>query len=688
MRLPDYFMPLFRVNQSRRTHIMPDPLFRSIFIGSVELKNRIFMPAMHLNMCKSFLVTEQLIEFYRERARGGAGLISVGYATIDELSGNPGNIGAHLDTHVPGLAALAAAIHDGGAKATVQLNHAGRYNASFFLGGKKPVAPSPVPCRMTRETPEELTLQQIEETIRRFGEAAGRVQRAGFDLVEILAGTGYLISEFLSPLTNKRTDGYGGSLENRMRFGLEVIGEIKSRLGNGFPILVRLNGNDFMEGGIGPAELLEFATALERAGVDALCVNVGWHEAQVPQIVTKVPRGAFAYLARDMKKRVSIPVIASHRINDPKIARLLITQNFCDMVAIGRALIADPWFPEKARTGREEEIVHCVACGQGCFDNLFKMKPVECLCNPRAGHEYEEQPAKTTDAKKVMVVGGGVAGMSAALAAAEQGHRVSLYEQGLQLGGQLLLAGAPPGRGEFLVFGDDLARQLALHDITVLLNSSVDREVLVREQPDQLILATGGEPVTPAIAGVDGDNVVQAWDVLAGKVETGRKVVIIGGGAVGIETALLLAEQGTLSGEELKFLLVNGAVAPEKLYQLATEGTKELVVVEMADSLGANFGKSTRWGMLQDVSRLGIKTLMQAKVLEILETGVRIEHGGQEQVLPADSVVLAVGTRPANPLEKTADELGIPCQVVGDALAPGTVFEANHQGYNAGKNIV
>ncbi len=666
---------------------MPDPLFRSIFIGSVELKNRIFMPAMHLNMCKSFLVTEQLIEFYRERARGGAGLISVGYATIDELSGNPGNIGAHLDTHVPGLAALAAAIHDGGAKATVQLNHAGRYNASFFLGGKKPVAPSPVPCRMTRETPEELTLQQIEETIRRFGEAAGRVQRAGFDLVEILAGTGYLISEFLSPLTNKRTDGYGGSLENRMRFGLEVIGEIKSRLGNGFPILVRLNGNDFMEGGIGPAELLEFATALERAGVDALCVNVGWHEAQVPQIVTKVPRGAFAYLARDMKKRVSIPVIASHRINDPKIARLLITQNFCDMVAIGRALIADPWFPEKARTGREEEIVHCVACGQGCFDNLFKMKPVECLCNPRAGHEYEEQPAKTTDAKKVMVIGGGVAGMSAALAAAEQGHRVSLYEQGLQLGGQLLLAGAPPGRGEFLVFGDDLARQLALHDITVLLNSSVDREVLVREQPDQLILATGGEPVTPAIAGVDGDNVVQAWDVLAGKVETGRKVVIIGGGAVGIETALLLAEQGTLSGEELKFLLVNGAVAPEKLYQLATEGAKELVVVEMADSLGANFGKSTRWGMLQDVSRFGIKTLMQAKVLEILETGVRIEPGGQEQVLPADSVVLAVGTRPANPLEKTADELGIPCQVVGDALAPGTVFEANHQGYNAGKNI-
>ncbi len=666
---------------------MADPLFRSIYIGSVELKNRIFMPAMHLNMCKNFMVTRQLIEFYRERAKGGVGLISVGYATVDELSGSPGNIGAHLDEHLPGLRALAEAIHDGGAKATVQLNHAGRYNSSFFLGGRKPVAPSPVASRLTRETPEELSVQEIADTVRRFGEAAGRVQKAGFDLVEILAGTGYLISEFLSPLTNKRTDLYGGSLENRMRFGLEVIHEVKSRLGNYFPVMVRLNGNDFMEGGIGPEELLEFAVALEQAGVDALCVNVGWHEAQVPQIVTKVPRGVFAYLARDMKKRVSVPVIASHRINDPKIARLLITENFCDMVAIGRALITDPWFPEKARTGRENEIIHCVACGQGCFDNLFKMKSVECLCNPRAGHEHEEQPAKTKTPKKVLVTGGGVAGMSAAIAAAEQGHRVSLYEKGLHLGGQLHLAGAAPGRGEFLVFCEDLARQLALHDIKVLLNSPVDRQILINESPDHVILATGGEPITPPIPGVDRENVVQAWDVLADKVATGRKVVIIGGGAVGIETALLLAEQGTLSGEELKFLLVNGAVSPDKLYQLATEGTKEVVVVEMADNLGTNFGKSTRWGMLQDLSRFGVKTLMQAKVLEITEAGVRLEHGGREQLLPADSVVLAVGTRAANPLEQVAKELGIACKVVGDALAPATVFEANHQGYNAGKEI-
>lgn len=665
-----------------------DTLFIPIAIGSVTIENRIYMPAMHLNMCKNHQVTPRLIEFYRERARGGVGLISVGYATVDELSGTPANIGAHDDAFLPGLSQLAQAIHEGGAKATVQLNHAGRYNSSMFLGGKKPVAPSPVPCRLTRETPEELSREGIEVTVRRFAEAAGRVRRAGFDLVEILAGTGYLISEFLSPLTNKRDDEYGGSLDNRMRFGLEVIDAVRREVGRDFPILVRLNGNDFMEGGIGPDEQLAFAECLAATGVDALCVNVGWHEAQVPQIVTQVPRGAFAYLARDIKRRVAVPVIASHRINDPKVARLLIDQGFCDMVAIGRALIADPLFPEKARTGREVEIVHCVACGQGCFDHIFKMKPVECLCNPKAGHECDEQPGKSERPKKVLVVGGGVAGMSAAIAGAELGHAVTLYERSFRLGGQLHLAGAPPGRGEFLIFAEDLARQLATHGVKVVLNTAVDRALLEAEAPEVVVDARGGLPILPAIPGSEGPQVVQAWEVLSGKVAVGRRVVIIGGGAVGVETALLLAESGTLSGEELKFLLVNGAVTLEKLYQLATEGSKEVTMVEMVDSLGANFGKSTRWGMLQDVGRYGVKALTKSQVIEIRNDAVLIEQAGERREIAADSVVLAVGTRSVSPtLQEDARALGIDCLVVGDARRPGTVFEANHQGYQAGRAI-
>ncbi|NJD91811.1 MAG: NADH:flavin oxidoreductase, partial [Geobacter sp.] len=401
---------------------MTDILFQPITINDMEVKNRIFMPAMHMNMADNYQVTDRLIDFYAERARGGAGMITVGYATVDELSGNRGNIGAHKDDYIPGLSRLATAIRDNGARASVQLNHAGRYNHSMLMGGRKPVAPSAIPSKLTRETPKELETAEIHAIIERFAQAAARVKQAGFDAVEILSGTGYLISEFLSPLTNQRDDEYGGSFDNRCRFGLEVVKGVRQAVGADFPLLVRMNGIEFMHGGSTSNDLQEYAIRLAAAGVNALCVNVGWHEAQVPQIVTEVPRGVFAYLARGIRERVTIPVIASHRINDPELARQLLLDGYCDMVAIGRALIADPYFPEKARLQHEQNIVHCVACGQGCFDNLFKMKPVECLCNPRAGYEGVRRLAVTDSPKNVLVVGGGAAGMSAAAAAAERGH--------------------------------------------------------------------------------------------------------------------------------------------------------------------------------------------------------------------------------------------------------------------------
>ncbi|MDX2493890.1 MAG: FAD-dependent oxidoreductase [Desulfuromusa sp.] len=665
-----------------------DRLFDPISIGNLELKNRILMPAMHLNMCRKFTVTDQLINFYIERAKGGVGMICVGYATIDELSGLPGNIGAHQNEFIPGLTKLATAIKNEGAAACVQLNHAGRYNFSLFLGGKKPVAPSPIPSRMTRETPRELEDGDISTIIQRFADAAGRVKAAGFDAVEILAGTGYLISEFLSPLTNQRQDRYGGSLENRMRFGLEIVQAVKAATGDDFPLLVRINGNDFMPGGIGRAELKAFAVKLVEAGADALSINVGWHEAEVPQIVTKVPRGVFAYLARDIRNEVKVPIIASHRINDPGVARHLIISGFCDMVAMGRALIADPQLPNKAHEHRENQITHCVACAQGCFDNLFKMKSVECLCNPRVGKEVETAPKLTDHPRKVLVVGGGAAGMSAAIAAAEQGHQVVLHEQNLNLGGQLHLAGAPPGREEFSVLAEDLQRQLSNLKVQIVLNSTVDKQLLSEHKPDALILATGGIPILPNIPGDDLPHVVQAWDVLAGKVLTEQRVVIIGGGSVGIETALLLVEQGTLSGEELKFLLIHQTESIEELYRLATTGNKQVTLIEIIDKLGTNFGKSTRWSMLQDVKRSAINTRTEAKVLEITPSGVIIEQAGQRQEVPAETVVLAVGTKAYNPLQKIAAEQHIPCQVVGDAKKPAMVFDAIHDGFKAGRNIL
>ncbi len=666
---------------------MNDPLFQRITINGLKVKNRIFMPAMHLNMARNFEVTDRLTEFYAERARGGAGMITVGYATVDELSGNPGNIGAHLDDFIPGLARLSAAIKDNGACASIQLNHAGRYNFSFFLGGKEPVAPSAVASRLTRETPRELTIDEIGGIVGHFCQAALRVKKAGFDAVEILSGTGYLISEFLSPLTNRRTDQYGGPIENRMRFGLDVVRGVRRAVASYFPLLVRLNGNEFMKGGTTRAELQEYAVRLAEEGVDALCVNVGWHEAEVPQIVTEVPRGVFAYLARGIREKVNVPVIASHRINDPAIAREMLSDGLCDMVAMGRALIADPRLPEKALTGHERDIVHCVACGQGCFDNLFKMKAVECLCNPRAGYEKKRVVTKAGKPLKITIVGGGPAGMSAAAAAADRGHLVTLYEKGERLGGQLHLAGAPPGRKEFKGLINDLARQLDLKGVIVVLNREVDGELLDKERPDAVILATGGVSIALPIPGTDLPHVVQAWDVLEDRVNTGWQVVIIGGGAVGVETALFLAEKGALSGDELKFLLVHEAESFENLYELAIRGNKKLTVIEMLGELGKNFGRSTRWGMLQDMKRSGISTRMAARAIEITASHVRIECGGNVEEIPADTVVLAVGTKRHNPLQEIVENKGIMFRVVGDAAEAGTVFEAVHQGFAAGAEI-
>ncbi len=669
--------------------MIKDPLFEPITINQMTVKNRIYLPAMHLGMAKDFEVTDQLTAFYAERARGGAGIIVVGYATVDELSGNTTNIGAHKDEFIPGLTRLADAIKSNGAKSGVQINHAGRYNFSFFLDGKQPVAPSAVASRMTGETPKALEIDEIKQIIENFAAAAARVKKAGFDAVEVLSGTGYLISEFLSPLTNKREDEYGGSFENRIRFGLEIMQAIRRAVGDDFPVIVRMNGNDFMPGGQGRGELRDYARALsEKAGIDALCINVGWHEARVPQITTTVPRGAFAYLSRGIREVVDVPVIASHRINDPYVARELIADNMCDMVAMGRSLIADPYFPEKARAGREDEIIHCVACAQGCFDNLFKLKHVECLCNPRAGHENDKLVEQTDSPKKVMVIGGGAAGMNAAITAADRGHKVALYEKSGRLGGQLYIAGAPPGREEFAVLADDLSEQvICREDISVHLNQTVDADLLDADKPDFVVLATGATPMTPPIPGIELPHVVQAWDVLLNKAYTGPRVVVLGGGAVGVETALFLAEKGTLSGDTLKFLLVNRAEDIETLADMAIKGTKKVTLIEMIDKIGKDFGKTTRWGMLQDVHRYGIETRVATKALEITTNGIRVETGAGTEEIPADTVVLAAGARSESSLEAVLKQKGIAYGVAGDATKIGMAFDAIHQGFEVGRTI-
>ncbi len=665
---------------------MNDPILEPIKIGNLTLKNRIYLPAMHLNMAVDYEVTDQLIDFYAERAKGGAAMIVVGFASIDKLSAGSTNIGAHKDEHIPGLARLASAIKDNGSLAAVQINHGGKNSFSFMIG-EVAVAPSAIEARLTRETPRALELDEILEIIDNFAAAALRVKKAGYDAVEVLAGTGYLISSFLSPLTNIRTDEWGGSFENRMKFGLEVMKAIKKATGSDYPLVVRINGNDLMPGGVGRKELQTFAKELVAVGADALNINVGWHEARVPQIVASVPRGVYGYLSKGIKDVVNVPVIASHRINDPKVAREMIRDGLCDMVAMGRPLIADPFLPQKIAEGKENEIVHCIACAQGCFDHLFQLKSVECLCNPRAGKEKQTIIEQTDSPKKVMVIGGGAAGMSAALAANERGHDVTIYESSDRLGGQLFLAAAPPGREEFEELAKDLAIQVQVNKIKTVFNTPVDETLLKQEKPDQVILATGAKPLTIPVPGADLPHVVQAWDVLLDKVPIGKNVVVIGGGAVGVEVALFLAEKGTMSGDTLKFLLMNGVESAEDLLELAVQGTKKVTVLEMLEKAGQDIGRSTRWVMMGDLSRFGVTTHTETKALEITAEGIKVERNNQTEMIPADTVVMATGSVSENSLQQTLESLNIPFEIAGDAKQIGLAFDAVHNGFELGRAV-
>jgi len=669
-------------------------LFTSIVIGSIELTNRIVMPAVHLNYTPEGLVTDQLIHFYVERAGGGGGLIIVGGCPVDEYAGPGFMLGLSDDRFIPGLQRLTQAVHQEGVPIAAQLYHAGRYSHSALIG-QQAIAPSAVESRFTRETPREMTQADIECTIDHFAQAARRAREAGFDAVEISGSAGYLICQFLSPLTNRRQDGYGGDWENRKRFALEVVEVVRGAVGPDYPVIFRVAGNDFMEGGNTNREARLLAQALEGAGVDAINVTGGWHETRVPQLTMAVPRGAFSYLAQGVKQVVDVPVISSNRYSDPLLAEQVLRQGSADLIALGRPLIADPEWPRKAREGLLDEIVPCIACNQGCFDHIFAAQPVGCLMNPRAGYEGEYRLDSSTrlaagpaaEAKRVMVIGGGPAGMEAALTAAARGHQVTLYEKTECLGGQLNWAAVPPGREEFKTAIQSPAARMARLGVEVKLGQEVTLDLVRAARPDAVVVATGARPAAPEIPGVESERVVQAREVLEGEVDVGRRVVILGGGAVGCELALHLAQMGTLDASTLRFLVLNKAESWETLEALVTKGTMEVTLVEALPKVGQDIGLTTRWTILQDLRRYGIKVLAGATAKEITPEGIMVLADGKEELIEADTVVLAFGSSPDAALyEQLKDQVG-ELYLVGDARSPRKAYEAIHEGFRVGLEI-
>ncbi|MEM3585901.1 MAG: FAD-dependent oxidoreductase [Candidatus Jordarchaeaceae archaeon] len=636
-------------------------LFEPVNIGNVELRNRLVMPPMGTNFAsEDGSVTNRIIEYYRERARGGVGLVIVEGAYVHPI-GKGSNLQLSLidDDKIPGLKKLAKAIKSEGAKAAVQLFHAGRQVSSMIIGAQ-PVSASDVPCRLVRETPRPLKIEEIKETIDSFGEAARRIKEAGFDIVEIHAAHGYLINQFLSPLTNLRKDEYGGNFEGRTRFLVEIIQKIRERVGEDFPIICRMNGDDYFEGGITISEAKKIAKVVEEAGVDAIHVSGGIFDSENAESTAPmwIPRGFMVPLAHEIKRNVSVPVIAVGRINDIKLAEEIVKKGQADLVSMGRALIADPELPKKAMENRLEEIRPCIACNEGCITNLLFLKPATCVLNAAVGREEEFRIQPSKRSKKVLVIGGGVGGMEFARIAALRGHKVSLYEKSDKLGGQVLLASVPSYKYELKRIVPYFEHELKRLGVDIHLGEEITESVIDDLSPDVVCIATGSTTAIPNIPGIKGDNVVLATDVLAEKVGVGKTVVILGGGDVGLETGYHLAEKG-----------------------------KKVTILEQMKRVATGMIPAFNHYIRNKFVKFGGKIITEAKVVEVTSEGAVYEKGGQRILEKADTVIVALGTVPNKSIFEKLQGKVPETYLVGDAVKPGRIINAIHGAAEIAKKI-
>ena len=663
-------------------------LFEPITINHLVLKNRIVMPAMALFYTDDYSFNNRYRAFYRERALGGVGLMVMGPLAIDEAASNPRVIGLFQDSHVGPLRDFIKQIHgESDVKIGVQLTHMGRFASFSQRPGVTSLAPSAIPSPITKEVPKAMTDEDIEEVKIAFVKAAVRAKEAGADYIELMAAGGYLIGEFLSPLTNKRTDKYGGSLENRMRFGLEVIAAVRAGLGRDITMGIRVSGHDFMDGGNRSPESVAFCAAAEKSGVDCVDVTGGWHETQVPQITGDVPPGAFVYLARAIKKKVGIPVFASNHLGDPYLAEKVLRSDSVDMNCWGRPLIADPDLPNKVRSGRLKEIVPCISCNQGCFDALFTGASVTCTVNPRVGRESDAVTGNTSARKCILVAGGGPAGMEFALVAAQRGHEVTLYEKGKELGGQMNLVGVVPGKEEFLLAVESLKNRLALAGVDIYLDTALTAEMVEKRQPDVVAVAVGAKPASFNIKGT-GPSLVSAWDILAGTAsDIGTHVVIIGGGATGCETARFIAGGDVIDEDVFGFLYYHSADDIEELKELLYKSSRQITVIDIAERLAANVGPSTRWPLLKHLKLLGVTLRPSVKILSIGTDGVLVESDGKQEHIPADTIIVATGSQSFDDLSSQIKGDKTEVIILGDAKEPRKVTDAIREGFEAALGI-
>ncbi len=647
-------------------------LFSPTKIGSMVLKNRIVMSPMHTDFANiDGTISPKLKNYLVARAKGGAGLITMEIATIDGKSPYmPNTVGIWDNKFIPLFRELVDEVHSYDAKIVLQISHPGPESLAPFFYNIQPMGPSPLMAETTKQMCREMTIEDIEKTIEQYGDAAKRAKEAGFDGMELHAAHAYmLIGSFLSALRNRRTDEYGGSIEGRLKFACEVIENIRTKAGKDFPLIMRISGDELVPGGRNIRETQYIVPLLAEAGVDAFHVSAG----AMPQFSWRImpptgtPLGINVPLAAAIKKVVDVPVMAVGRINDPRVAENILQKGEADLTVMGRALIADPELPNKAFEGRFEDIVPCLACGNGCSGRKVGTD-LTCVVNPTVGKESEMLPLVPTEsAKKVMVIGAGPGGLEAARVAALRGNQVTLYEKKHVIGGQFSLAAVPPMKQELTKLIRYLSIQIEKAGVKLQMNTEVTPQLVDEMKPDTVIVATGAESLVPNIPGIDGKRVVTAHAVLAGEVPLPRgKVLVIGGGLVGCEIAEYLATRG----------------------DNPIMGRTEVTIIEMLDEAGLDMSPEVRVLTMQKLRENGVRILTSTKVKEFLEDGVIVTRNDREETIGGmKRIVLAMGARPVDVLsEKLKDKIS-EVHVIGDAKQARRALEAIAEGAQIGREI-
>lgn len=668
--------PLFFANDCRperqtMTTATPYPhLLKPLDLGFTTLRNRVLMGSMHLNLEEAENGFERMAAFYAERARNGVALIVTG-GIAPEARGAVFHGAAKLTTEEEAEhhRVVTDAVHREGGKICMQILHTGRYAYS-----PDQVAPSAIKSPITPFAPREMTQADIEETIENFARCAALAQKAGYDGVEVMGSEGYLINQFIAKRTNHRTDEWGGAYENRIRFPVEIVRRVRERVGTHFIIIYRLSMLDLVEGGSTYDETVQLAQAIEKAGATLINTGIGWHEARVPTIATKVPRAAYTWVTRRMMGKVKIPLITTNRINTPEVAEKVLADGCADMVSMARPFLADPEFVRKAEENRADEINTCIGCNQACLDHTFAMKITSCLVNPRACHETEIVIAPTAKRKRIAVVGAGPAGLSFSVTAAQRGHAVTLFEGSSEIGGQFNIAKQIPGKEEFHETVRYFRRQVELTGVNLKLNTRVSVDALKAGGFDEVILATGIVPRKPTLEGIDHPKALTYLDVIRDKKPVGRRVAVMGAGGIGFDVTEYLTHEGESGsqhpekfnrewGIDSNYAQAGGIMPP----QVDASPREVFLLQRKTSKVGDGLGKTTGWVHRAGLAARQVRMMPGVNYERIDDAGLHIHVGSESRLLPVDNVIVCAGQEPQRELLEGLKAAGVSVHLIGGA---------------------